>query len=226
MASGTTMNSDATVTVSLSHPHSDSVSCVCLNSMYVTSDRESSWLPDDGSIALYDIHDAQGLVRHVPADRGVAATTTTTRRGGGDLAPTLVLEGPSDVEFVTFHPKGGTVLLAGSVADGTLWMYHIPTAKCLQVFVGHEGGVTAGAFTPDGRWVVSAGQDGMCRVWAPKTGIGKHVFRLVENLLEEEKEDGGGGLTCLAVGGGQDGQLAICGGEDGNAIRDHVADDK
>ena len=91
MASGTTMNSDATVTVSLSHPHSDLVSCVCLNYMYVTSDRESSWLPDDGSIALYDIHDAQGLVRHVPADRGVAAATTTTRRGGGDLAPTLVL---------------------------------------------------------------------------------------------------------------------------------------
>ena len=31
-----------------------------------------------------------------------------------------VLEGPSDVEWATFHPKGGTVLLAGSIADPLL----------------------------------------------------------------------------------------------------------
>ena len=116
------------------------------------------------------------------------------------------------------------VLLAGSIADGTIWMYHTPTSQCLQVFVGHEkGGVTAGSFTPDGKFVISAGQDGTVRVWAPKTGMSKHVFRLMDVGGGSEEEEGpGAGLTCLAVGGGVDGQLAMAGGEDGNAYVVHV----
>lgn len=114
------------------------------------------------------------------------------------------------------------VLLAGSISDGTIWMYHTPTSQCLQVFVGHENGVTTGAFTPDGKFVVTAGQDGTVRIWAPKKGLCKHVFRLMDHLKGMEEEGPGPGLTCLAVGGGQDGQLAIAGGEDGNAYVVHV----
>lgn len=102
-------------------------------------------------------------------------------------------------------------------------MYHTPSFQCLQVFVGHENGVTAGAFTPDGKWVVSAGQDGTIRIWAPKTGMSKHVFRLMDMGPNYGEEEGPGpGLTCLAEGGGADGQLAIAGGEDGNAYVVHV----
>jgi WD40 repeat protein len=104
-------------------------------------------------------------------------------------------------------------------------MYHIPSSQCLQVFVGHEQGVTAGAFTPDGKWVVSVGQDGTLRVWAPKTGMSRHVFRLMDGGGGEE-EGQGAGLTCLAIGGGQDGQLAIAGGEDGNAYVVHISGKK
>lgn len=78
--------------------------------------------------------------------------------------------------------------------------------------------------------MVSAGQDGTVRVWAPKTGMSKHVFRLIDEgkggMEDEEEGSGGGGLTCLAVGGGQDGQLAIAGGEDGNAYVVHVSGKK
>lgn len=146
----------------LKHPHSDSISCVAFNSPHVTKDVSGKVQNNllavgsyDGSIVLYN------------------ASQTTADSTLGDLVQ--VLEGPSDVEFLTFHPKGGTVLLAGSIADGTIWMYHTPSKSCMQVFVGHEGGVTAGAFTPDGKWVVSVGQDGTCRVWAPKTGDRKSV---------------------------------------------------
>lgn len=193
-----------TATIPLSHPHTDSVSCLAFNAPYVASDvsgeTQRSLLAAgsyDGSIVLYDAADGS-LVR--------------------------VLEGPSDVEWTTFHPKGGTVLLAGSMADGTVWMYHVPSHACLQVFVGHEGGVVAGAFTPDGRWVVSAGRDGTCRVWAPKTGMSRHVFRLVEGAAGGGGggDDAGPGLTCLAVGGGADGRLAVVGGEDGRAHVVHV----
>ena len=55
-----------TTTVSLSHPHADTVSCVALNSGYDDVDilgrRQRELLAIgsyDGSIALYDVDDAQ-----------------------------------------------------------------------------------------------------------------------------------------------------------------------
>ena len=196
-------------TVPLAHPHTDSISCVSLNTPYIHNDVSGTVQANqiavgsyDGSIVLYSTMD--GSLVHV-------------------------FEGPTDVEWLRFHPRGGTVLLVGSIADGTIWMYHTPSKQCLQVFVGHEGGVTDGAFTPDGKSIVSCGQDGTVRVWAPKKGVCKHVFRLMDNKNGgggSGEEEGGGGLTCLAVGGGQDGQLAICGGEDGNAYVVHVSGKK
>jgi WD40 repeat protein len=95
-------------------------------------------------------------------------------------------------------------------------MYHLPTSKCLQVFVGHEcndegGGVTAGSFTPDGKFALTIGMDGTMRIWAPRTGVCRHIFK----LYDEGDINGRPGLTCLAVDGGADGQLAIAGGEAG-----------
>lgn len=180
-------------TVSLAHVHSDTVSCVAFNNDFVSQDliktpKLAAVGSYDGAIVLYD------------ADTG-------NKR--------IELEGPSDVEWLCFHPKGGSVLLAGSVSDGTIWMYHIPTSKCLQVFCGHESGVVAGSFTPDGRWALSASSDGTLRVWAPRTGVSRHTFRLGE-----------AGLTCLAVNGGTDGQLVIVGAEDGQAHVCHVGTKK
>jgi WD40 repeat protein len=107
-----------------------------------------------------------------------------------------------------------SVLLAGS-GDGTLWMFHIPLNRCLQVFVGHEQAVTAGCFSPDGKWALSASSDGTLRIWAPKTGLNKHVFRF-----------GGAGLTCMASKGGTDGMLVIVGSEDGQAHVCHTGSKK
>ena len=74
-------------TIPLSHAHTDSVSCTAINVQYVTEDRKKT--PKyvavgsyDGTIALYD------------PESGSALGT---------------LDGPTDVEFVSFHPKGGSV---------------------------------------------------------------------------------------------------------------------
>ena len=37
-------------------------------------------------------------------------------------------------------------------------------------FFGHEGPVTDGGFTPDGKLLVSASEDATIRVWKPQTG--------------------------------------------------------
>jgi len=188
-------------TIQLSHAHTDSVSSVATNEKFVSSDfsKTPKYLAVgayDGSIVLYNPDNGEKL---------------------------KVLDGPTDVEFVSFHPKGGSVLLAGSISDATVWMYHLPTSKCLQVFVGHEcndegGGVTSGSFTPDGKFALTIGMDGTMRIWAPRTGMCRHVFK----LYDEGSDMGRPGLTCLAVDGGADGQLAIAGGEDGNAHVVHL----
>jgi len=182
----------STTVTQLPYRHTDTVSSVAYNLQYVGNDpkktpRLAAVGSYDGSIVIYD------------ADTG---------------AQKMKLEGPSDVEWISFHPKGGTVLLTGS-GDGTLWMFHLPLNRCLQVFVGHEQAVTAGCFSPDGKWALSASADGTLRIWAPKTGLNKHVFRLGE-----------AGLTCMANKGGSDGMMVVVGSEDGQAHVCHIGSKK
>jgi len=194
-------------TLPLAHAHTDSVSCVTFNIPFITPSDPQASAPNqvetprlvavggyDGAIVLYNV------------DNGQIYQTQ---------------EGPTDVEWLCFHPKGGTVLLAGSAADGTIWMYNILLNKCLQVFVGHESAVTAGSFTPDGKFALSASSDGTVRLWAPRKGTIKHVFRFPS--LDGETV---AGLTSMAVNGGLDGQLVIVGAEDGQAHVCHTGTKK
>jgi ribosome assembly protein SQT1 len=143
------------------------------------------------------------------------------------------LEGPSDVEWLSWHSKGN-VLLCGS-SDGTVWMWLATTGACMQVFAGHEGAVTCGLFSPDGRAVVTGGADATVRLWAPKKGTCKHVFQ------GHGFHDGG--VTCLAAhplfdatgaaaetsgdssgatGGAAEHSLVVSGAEDGLVKLMHV----
>eukprot|EP00615_Pteridomonas_danica_P002264 CAMPEP_0114360372 /NCGR_PEP_ID=MMETSP0101-20121206/23813_1 /TAXON_ID=38822 ORGANISM="Pteridomonas danica, Strain PT" /NCGR_SAMPLE_ID=MMETSP0101 /ASSEMBLY_ACC=CAM_ASM_000211 /LENGTH=511 /DNA_ID=CAMNT_0001504573 /DNA_START=1 /DNA_END=1536 /DNA_ORIENTATION=- len=142
------------------------------------------------------------------------------------------LEGPSDIEWLTWHTKGN-VLLAGS-SDGTVWMWLATSGACMQVFAGHEGSVTCGLFTPDGRHVITGGADATVRLWAPKKGVCKHVFS--GHGFHE------GGITCLAThplydstgaaaettssSSNAEYSLVVSGGEDGFAKLMHVGTKK
>lgn len=193
----------------LEHAHSDSVSCVALNLPFLSS-TDAHPTPRliavgafDGSLVLYH------------ADTGTTFWTIDA--------------GPSDIEWLCFHPKGGTVLLAGSATDATIWMYHVTLQRCLQVFVGHDQAVTAGAFSPDGKWALSASADGTVRIWAPKTGVCKHVFRLAPSSSTSQPPPASSsvpGVTCLATHGGTDGQLILVGTEDGQAHVCHLGTKK
>jgi ribosome assembly protein SQT1 len=115
----------------------------------------------------------------------------------------LVLEGPEDVEWAEWHSKGNAII-AGS-KDGTIWMWLAHNGQCVQVFAGHDGGVSSGCFTKDGKFVCSGGEDGSVRVWAPKNGQCKHVF---EGVNGHEAM-----VTCMASSA--DGDLLLTGSVDG-----------
>jgi WD40 repeat protein len=125
----------------------------------------------------------------------------------GELLHTL--DGPGgEVEWLAWHPRG-PVVLAGS-ADGTVWMWDVTRralANCMQVFAGHEEGVTAGGFDPSGKAVYTGSADGGVRAFNPKTAACMHSYRLdapVNALAFHPSPD----KPLLAVGT-QDGVAAV-----------------
>ena len=106
-----------------------------------------------------------------------------------DMEGTLIqkLEGPGDVEWLEFHPRGD-VIVAGS-QDGTVWLWEARTASCLRVFVGHDGPASCGMFTSDGNSIVTGSTDGTVRLWAPKKGTCKHVWKFDDPVIQLKKSN-------------------------------------
>eukprot|EP00904_Undaria_pinnatifida_P014197 jgi/Undpi1/9908/HiC_scaffold_28.g12362.m1 len=124
-----------------------------------------------------------------------------------------VLEGPEDIECLTWHTVGN-VLLTGS-QDGTVWMWEATAGTCMQVFAGHEKKVSCVMFTSSGKAVVTGSDDATVRVWAPRTGECRHAFSGHGFHV--------GAVTCLASHPDPaQSPLVMSGGEDGTARVMHV----
>eukprot|EP00611_Tribonema_gayanum_P022707 TRINITY_DN4615_c0_g1_i1.p1 TRINITY_DN4615_c0_g1~~TRINITY_DN4615_c0_g1_i1.p1 ORF type:complete len:273 (+),score=93.13 TRINITY_DN4615_c0_g1_i1:802-1620(+) len=94
-------------------------------------------------------------------------------------------------------------------------MWLAATGECMRVFAGHEGRVNTGAFTSSGKAVVTGGEDGSVRVWAPKSGECRHAFK--GHGFHE------GPVTCLAVHPDpEQAHLVLSGSEDGTARLVHA----
>eukprot|EP00891_Asterochloris_glomerata_P000841 jgi/Astpho2/841/e_gw1.00016.344.1_t len=200
---------DAVFSVAWSPAHTD---LVCTG-----SGDDSAYLWRVGLDCHRSTHQLQGHTDTV-ASVSFNASGTLVATGGldglvkiwesstGSLTGTL--EGPGDaIDWLQWHPKGN-VLLAGS-EDFSAWMWSAETGIMMQCFVGHTGAVRCGAFTPDGKAVVTGGGagDASLKVWDPKTGacgttLQGHGFHEA-------------GLTCLAISA--DSSIAITGSEDHTA---------
>jgi len=115
------------------------------------------------------------------------------------------LQGPDEVMFLRWHPKG-YVLLAGS-NDSTLWLWQLPSGNTMQVFAGHTGPVNCGEFTPDGKRIVSACADGHLIIWDPRSST--PIFKLGPDDTRFDLD----GITSIAVNPSS--TLAVVGGAAG-----------
>lgn len=115
------------------------------------------------------------------------------------------LQGPDEVMFLRWHPRG-PVLLAGS-NDSTLWLWQLPSGNTMQVFSGHTGPVNCGEFTPDGKKIVSACSDNTFIIWDPRSPTP------VAKLTADDGRFNLDGITSLAVNSTS--TLAVVGGAAG-----------
>ncbi|KAH9917834.1 ribosome biogenesis protein Sqt1 [Fomitopsis serialis] len=116
------------------------------------------------------------------------------------------LQGPDEVMWLRWHPKGN-VLLAGS-NDSTVWLWQLPSGNTMQVLAGHTAPVQCGDFTPDGKRIITADAEGTLIFWDPRSPT--PVFKLTATDARFDM----GGITSLAVNPAS--TLAVVGGATGS----------
>lgn len=116
------------------------------------------------------------------------------------------LQGPDEVIWLRWHPRG-TILLAGS-NDSTVWLWQLPSGNTMQVFAGHSGPVQCGEFTPDGKRIVTASEDGTLMYWDPRSST--PLFKLSPEDARFDLEN----ITSLAINASS--TLAVVGGTSGS----------
>lgn len=88
------------------------------------------------------------------------------------------------VEAVALNPMGGTALTGSDDYTAKIWDIDLcvsaygdrPEAQCRWTLTGHTGKVNAVAYSPYGRWVVTASNDYTARLWNHHTGDPIRVF--------------------------------------------------
>jgi periodic tryptophan protein 2 len=73
---------------------------------------------------------------------------------------------PTPVQFASLAvDPSGEIVAAGSTDSFEVYLWSVQTGKLLDILTGHEGPVTALAFSPTGNFVASGSWDKSVRVW-------------------------------------------------------------
>jgi WD40 repeat protein len=109
-------------------------------------------LGSPGGVSRVTFSPDGSLVAGAGLDGGARIWDTAT----GRLRHLLRVSPEHPVTDVTFSPDGLLLLTTGAPPRNVA-TWDVPTGKLLHLLIGHTGTVRAGAFSPDGRWIATAG---------------------------------------------------------------------
>ena len=73
---------------------------------------------------------------------------------------------------VAVSPSGFKMITGHENPNFALVLWDVSTGRPIKRFQGHQGGVTCVAFSPDGKWILSGGEDHSLRLWNPDADDG------------------------------------------------------
>jgi WD40 repeat protein len=120
------------------------------------------------------------------------------------------------INSVAYSPEAA--LLAGAAGspppdtrDTRIFVWRVETGALIQTMLGHQGGSTSVAISPDGQTVASGGRDGLLKLWRTAGGA------LLKSIAGQS-----GGITAVAFT--PDGQTVISAGGAGTVLFRRVSD--
>ena len=87
------------------------------------------------------------------------------------------LEGQLAVYSLTFSLDGKHVISGGLSHDETIKLWDVSTGRVTRVFSGHRDWVRTAAISPDGKYVVSGGDDKTIKLWDVSSGRKVRTFQ-------------------------------------------------
>lgn len=166
-----------------------------VNAVVIHRDARLAWTGDGGRLRLWDLKTGACL-RDISGDKSIDALALSPDEqhllSGGrdghiklwDVAGGHCIKDLAghrdDIESLAFDSIG-RLAVSGSM-DGTCRLWEVATGRCLRVLEGHQGkvvssmfdlnesAVSAVAFSPDGRYVLSGSWDRSIKLWEVATG--------------------------------------------------------
>lgn len=78
--------------------------------------------------------------------------------------------GLNEIAWCSWHTRGHALLVGGNKEENSFCLFSLPSGDLLSYFQGRSNcGMTCAKFTPDGKRVVSANENGEILLWNPKT---------------------------------------------------------
>jgi WD40 repeat protein len=88
----------------------------------------------------------------------------------------------ANADGVTFSPDGLLIAGTGSLFDTSSRVWHAKTGRLLYTFDRHEGAATSIQFSPDGKSLLTAANDGRAMIWKLEPGPNLHVEQVDDQI--------------------------------------------